>query len=167
MELNPIKMRNIGKNIVLCGGKIIAGPPDQITLVLTMNFLYILVFTLWSIFISPMFGTTFLMLLIFIFFFMLYNYLKCFLTDPGIIPRNHYLYSNKDEIYKMNNKSRKESGLILKNPGIITEEDEKTVEESKDADVNINNQKENKKKIVHMFSNSSDDPILFNTDKSK
>ena len=73
---------------------------------------------------------------------MLFNYLKCYLTEPGIIPRNNQLYQPIT-------------------PSVI--EASTNIEIKKEGEEKI---KETKKKIIYMFEASFDDPIL-EPDKSK
>lgn len=95
------RKRNIGRNITLCGGKIIAGTPDQLYLITLMVCSFLAILIIWTIFVSSLFsgllGIMFYLELV-SFFATLFYYLRCFFSDPGIIPKNYLKYIAKDNL---------------------------------------------------------------------
>jgi palmitoyltransferase ZDHHC9/14/18 len=70
---------------------------------------------------------------------MLYNFLRCYFGDPGIIPRNHYLYLPKDE--------NKTTNFDNNNNKIIHEENTLNNNASNSGTPDS----QNSKRIVYMF----------------
>jgi len=105
----PIKPHygNIGSNIVLCN-KYVIGMKDNLLLVILMFFGELAVFVAWVVF-----NNTFFPFYIYIiggipFLITEILYIMCFITEPGIIPRNHPDYikkENKDLNNDLNNNS--------------------------------------------------------------
>lgn len=79
------------------------GIKDQLGVMLMIIFLGSVLIVLWSVFILPFFlegSMIYIPILQYLFSFLVFlNYILCFLTEPGIIPRNYYLY-NTDLIDK-------------------------------------------------------------------
>ncbi len=97
---------------------------------------------------------------------MMYHFVKCYLIEPGIIPKNHPKFRPEKEEAKSD---KTQSSNQLTN--LITEQIRinKTSDETKNdslANNNLINIIPEKKKIIHMFSTSSEDPILFSSNEN-
>ncbi len=98
-SMTSINNNIIGKNIVKCEGKFIIGIKEQLPLLLSILFLGILLISIWSVFLLPFFLENNMIYIpiikYFLFLFSGYYFLKCFITEPGIIPRNYYKYTKE------------------------------------------------------------------------
>jgi len=93
----------IGKNIVKCKGKLVCGITNHLPNMISIILLGVLLIVVWGIFLFPLlieYNFIVSSALQFLFFYLtIYYLLKCFMTEPGIIPRNYKLYT-KDENFK-------------------------------------------------------------------
>lgn len=146
--------------------RIIAGPASGVNLVLTMSGLYTILLILWIVFLNSFFNIFYILFVLNVFLFMMYHYLKCYLMEPGIIPKFHPNFQpevdDKDNKMESLQNSDKLSNLATEQVR-INKTNENTNEENTS---NNNNEKlisyeKEKKKIIHMFSTTIDDPILF------
>jgi palmitoyltransferase ZDHHC9/14/18 len=86
---------------------------------------------------------------------MSYNFIRCYLGDPGIIPRNHPLYLPKEEnkLNQLNNNPEKTANKENTNNSVNSN----NTNNSNNSDGSENSSES--KKIVYMFQeNSSSDP---------
>ena len=93
---NPINYRNIGKNIVLCN-KYVLGIKENLCLFIFTFLTIVITFVSWILS-----NNYFYSIYIYIFGSILFiltqmNFLLCFFTEPGIIPRNDPNYQDKNE----------------------------------------------------------------------
>ena len=136
---------NIGSNCVLCN-KYVVGYKNGFVVVLSMLIGEFLLFSAWIVF-----NNTFFPFYIYIIggFFFLLNvifYLLSFLTEPGIIPRNHpdYTINRNDKIENNNNKNISQKNVINGNANKTKLE---STNINNNIDNNINNNKEQKPNI--------------------
>ena len=80
---------------------------------------------LWGIFISPMYNLSLLIIGIIFHTITIYNFVMCYLSDPGIIPRNHPEYK------KIKNNSKEEIKERMDSEKILIEEKNKNSEAEK------------------------------------
>jgi hypothetical protein len=195
--MDAIKIKKIGKSMLLCGGKVVAGPTDNLRLVCMMVFSYITIYFIWIIFVSGFFGCFFSFFVSAFFSILIYNYLKCYLSDPGIIPRNHNLYSKIGEKVIMKSKiitkDTKDKLVSLKSSDDLNSDNENFSKQDSDYALdymNLDNSlnkydhscssneishihetetetEVHNKKVVHMFSTTIDDPNLFGLPNDK
>lgn len=161
--------------------KIVGGNKKEFWFVVGLGILFQLIMTSWYIFITPMldyFGSVFCSakyLGMFFYFAAIYNYYVCFLTDPGIIPRNHESYIlnenfEKNEkncevelknlnFNKVQNKSS-EKNLIGNTDSESTQTEYDDIPNtSKDSGKEHLNSTPNKQ-IVYMFDQSEDKAVI-------
>ena len=95
--------KNYGNNITLsfCKKKYVIGNKLNISLLISMSFIYLFIISLWIIFLYKTISKYILLLGIILYLLLFYNYLTSFFTEPGIIPRNYKKY--------ILNKEKKES----------------------------------------------------------
>ena len=86
--------KNYGNNITLafCKKKYVIGNKFNISLLITMSFIYILIISLWILLLYKSISIYIIFLGIVLFLLLFYNYLSSFFTEPGIIPRNYKKY---------------------------------------------------------------------------
>jgi hypothetical protein len=98
-SLISINNNIIGKNIVKCDGKLICGIKEQLPLFLSIVFLGLFLIAIWSVFILPFFIEHEMIIFPIIQFtsFLIsgYYFIKCFFTEPGIIPRNYHKFTRE------------------------------------------------------------------------
>ena len=146
-QINPIynsyNYRNIGKNIVLCN-KYVFGIKENLCLFISTFIAIGLTFICWILsnnyfysFFVYIFGTI-------LFVLTQLNFLLCFFTEPGIIPRNDPNYQEKNERTEM----------ILINH--INKNNDSNLNHEKDKNLN-NNENNNKKEIEKDQIKNSDD----------
>ncbi len=161
--------RKIGKNIVCCNGSIIAGIQDQVVIVILMTLVYFITFVLWCYFIGFYFGYYMYIIGLPFYFIMLYNYLACYFVEPGIIPRYHMAHLVKSNSSVVGNeeqikvKSKSKSNSNSNNSGSDEGMKNNNLDENdiyKDNDDISNSSNNSGKKVIYMFSNVQDDPIL-------
>ena len=96
---------------ILLNRNIICGPKSQIFPVIGMCLAYILIYLSWFFFINDLFEKKFEIKSIFyvntiLFVFLIYNFIRCYVSDPGIIPKNlEGNYSKSANVNFDNNKS--------------------------------------------------------------
>ena len=92
--------KNYGNNlsITFCKKKYVIGNNLNISLVISMSFIFTLITVIWILFLYKVFYKYIFFIGVFLYFLLLYYYLKCFFTEPGIIPRNYSKYIFKKEI---------------------------------------------------------------------
>lgn len=88
-------------------------------------------------------------LVIILFFLTNYYYIRCYVSDPGIIPRSHPKFI-PDEEMKIGIELTNEKETTMTKSLTLEARDSNTWDESAN------------KRVVNMFSSSNDDPILFN-----
>jgi palmitoyltransferase ZDHHC9/14/18 len=114
----------IGKNLIVCHGRLILGVKEQLFIFISAIISALVVFILFNIFIIPYYfylGGCYFLIPIFYYisyFIGLLNYVQCFITEPGIIPRNYSKYSNDQE---ENDKYNIEQGEYVTRPRIYTQ----------------------------------------------
>ena len=86
-------------------------------------------------------------IIIILFFLTNYFYIRCYISDPGIIPRSHPKFIPDEEMKIGIELTNEKETVMTKSLTLDGREDESTV---------------NAKRVVNMFSSSNDDPILFN-----
>jgi hypothetical protein len=159
--------------------KIIAGPANQLPMIIFGGGGYFLIYVFWIIFVYPLFDKYHLGFLLYLisFFFLvsMFNFLRCYFTDPGIIPRNHpdfqverlkQMGKTNEEIEEImkrgekdkNKRSKRESQNKLKDEFDFPEEEKKDQNMEKE----LLEKENNSKRIIHMFSVSDDE---FTNDK--
>ena len=70
----------------------IIGNKFNVSLVITMSIIFTLVISLWILFLFNTISKFIIIFGIFLYFLLIYNYLKSFFTEPGIIPRSYPKY---------------------------------------------------------------------------
>ena len=124
--------KNYGNNITLsfCKKKYVIGNKFNISLLITMSFIYILIISLWILLLYKTISIYIIFLGIVLFLLLFYNYLSSFFTEPGIIPRNYKKYIlNKEKkeptidsenyLFKIiDNKTRSIIALDIEDTGI-------------------------------------------------
>lgn len=89
----------IGKNIVKCDGKLIFGIKEQLPLFFSIILLGLFLILIWSVFILPYYIIHELIIFPLIqylsFLITSYYFFKCFVTEPGIIPRNYQKFTKE------------------------------------------------------------------------
>jgi palmitoyltransferase ZDHHC9/14/18 len=103
-KLNNCSMNDkIGRNIVKCKGKLVCGITNHLPNMISLILLGVILLVVWGIFIFPLLidynFVVSCVLQFLVFYLTIYNLFKCFMTEPGIIPRNYKLYT-KDEFFK-------------------------------------------------------------------
>ncbi len=126
--------------------------------------LYSGLFILWMVFLYSFLNFYCILINFLVFLAMMYHCLRCYLADPGIIPKLHPNFQpeneEKEEIKsEITPSSEKQTNIITEQMRI-----NRTFEESKDEKCNNNDKlvtiQSEKKKVLHMFSTSIEDPIL-------
>ena len=86
--------KNYGNNITLsfCKKKYIIGNKFNISLLITMSFIYTLITSFWILLLYNTISKYILFFGVILYFLLIYNYLASFFTEPGIIPRNYSKY---------------------------------------------------------------------------
>jgi hypothetical protein len=83
----------IGKNLTACNKSLICGPLIMLPFFIGSLVLFISIVTSWVIFVGYFLRYYGLVAIVYItlavFLFQLYNFIRAFLGDPGIIPRGH------------------------------------------------------------------------------
>ena len=70
----------------------IIGNKFNVSLVITMSIIFTLIISLWILFLFNTISKFIIIFGIFLYFLLIYNYLKSFFTEPGIIPRSYPKY---------------------------------------------------------------------------
>ena len=164
--------------------KYIIGNTMNLNLVIIMTFIYTAILVLWIILLQKLYSLYIFIIGIFLYFLLLYYYLKSFFTEPGIIPRSHHKYILNANSNKSNKNSSKESDLFSfqenstksefalqnNNPTVLTtindvleeniEENEKNNKVFPDFMLADNSEVLNKKPLNNSIIISSNDSIL-------
>lgn len=106
--------KNYGNNysISIFKRKYIIGNNMNLNLVIIMTFTYTTILVLWVILLQKLYSHYIFITGIFLYFLLLYYYLKSFFTEPGIIPRSHHKYILNANSNKSNKNSSKENDLF-------------------------------------------------------
>ena len=121
-SLNQI---NIGQNIKCFNNKIICGIKEHLPMFLFIIFLSVILFSVWCFYVFPFFifnDMLYFPIVQYIsFLFGMFFYFKCFMTEPGIIPRNHYLFSQERKFFDNEKLNKSNISLtIIENETNIT-----------------------------------------------
>lgn len=124
----------------------------------------------WVIFVAPLFSSAFLYIGLLLYSLTIYYKIKCYVVEPGIIPRNHPSFQPDEKVVKV--KKTQVNDTIL---NIISGNEKPNLNllERKDSEERIHPENNSEtasnptstKRVIHMFSTSQDDPILFEGDK--
>jgi len=134
-------MGKLNNKLISLFSKIICGPRDEIFIVIGMSFSYLLFFLSWVFFINDLYTDIYKFNFLFYMFLLIliilqYNYLRCYFSDPGIIPKcleaemienNEKILNDKqkkfENVYEIlansNNNSKDINVAIDKNIGIL------------------------------------------------
>lgn len=136
--------KNYGNNlsITFCKKKYVIGNNLNISLVISMSFIFTLITVIWILFLYKIFYKNIFFIGAFLYFLLLYYYLKCFFTEPGIIPRNYSKYIFKKEI--KDNSIDSENNLFKLVDNRTKSSMTLDIEEPKINLEQINNEKKNK-----------------------
>lgn len=100
--MNPHE-KPIGNNIISCNGKLICGVKAQLPLFIMVHILGLFLFILWNVFVLPFYlfslpkgFISIPILLYFVSLTAIYHLIQCFITEPGIIPRNYFNYRKEN-----------------------------------------------------------------------
>ena len=110
------KKRNIGKNFVLFR-KYVMGPAINVFLLILLMVSLVIALIFWIYFLGNFYSKYVYIYLGIYFFFMQYYILLSYLTEPGIIPRNHPNFINPQE----NHENKNDDKNIDITPKIFTE----------------------------------------------
>ena len=99
-------------SITIFKRKYIIGNTMNLNLVIIMTFIYTAILVLWIILLQKLYSLYIFITGIFLYFLLLYYYLKSFFTEPGIIPRSHHKYILDSNSSKSIKNSSKESDLF-------------------------------------------------------
>jgi hypothetical protein len=137
-----------------------------------MVLLYLALMIGWVIFITPLFNSAFLYIGLVLYFLTTYYKIKCYVVDPGIIPRNHPSFQPDEKEVKV--KKKQVDDTIL---NIISgnEKPNANLLERKESEERINSENNTDavsnptptKRVIHMFSTSMDDPIFFESEAKR
>ena len=158
--------KNYGNNISFsfCKKKYIIGNKLNISLVINMSIIFTLITFCWVLFLYQIYPLYIFFFGIVLYCLLLFYYLKCFFTEPGIIPRNYSKYIFKKEMKEntidsennlfkiIDNKTKSNISLDIEEPSIkfeqIQEKDNKIFpdfilaesnDELKDNNMKLNN----------------------------
>lgn len=154
--------------------KIIAGPINQLRLFISMLLSFYGLLILWCIFVTPLFHPSILYIGIILHSITLYNFIRCNVSDPGIIPRHHPDYKQKKS--KCNSYEKFMDTIASNEEKNVTEINHIKNDECEKNEINIevknvnieedsiknisNDNPTTKKRIIPMFNTVEDDPIL-------
>ena len=110
------KKRNIGKNVVIFG-KYVMGPTTNMLLLILLMVSLVIALIFWIYFLGNFYSKYVYIYLCIYFYFMEYYILLSYLTEPGIIPRNHPNFINPHESHENKDEEKK----IDITPRIFTE----------------------------------------------
>ena len=138
--------KNYGNNISIkiCKKKYIIGIKLNICLVINMCLIFTFIISFWILLLYKLLSIYIFLFGIFLYCLLIYNYLKSFFTEPGIIPRNYskyilnknkndYILESDNNLFKViDNKTRSIIALNIEEPGLknfeeIHEEKEKKI----------------------------------------
>ena len=128
--------RNYGNNISFscCKKKYIIGNKLNVCLVINMSFIFTIITICWILFLYKIYSIFIFLFGIVLYCLLLYYYLKCFFTEPGIIPRNYNKYIFKKETKEnttdsennlfriIDNKTKSTISLDIEEPSIKLEQ---------------------------------------------
>ena len=128
--------KNYGNNISFscCKKKYIIGNKLNVCLVINMSFIFTIITICWILFLYKIYSIFIFLFGIVLYCLLLYYYLKCFFTEPGIIPRNYNKYIFKKETKEnttdsennlfriIDNKTKSTISLDIEEPSIKLEQ---------------------------------------------
>ena len=137
--------KNYGKNLVLnvFNNKIIVGLKRDLIVFICFLFIFIFMYV-FSMFCYKSFYNKYLLFFVsVIFFVMIYNFIMCFLIEPGIVPRNNpkFQIKSNNNYFNINNNNNQ----IFNNNKIEYEKKtiEKNINNNNNYNINNNNNKIN------------------------
>ena len=128
--------KNYGNNISFscCKKKYIIGNKLNVCLVINMSFIFTIITICWILFLYKIYSIFIFLFGIVLYCLLSYYYLKCFFTEPGIIPRNYNKYIFKKETKEnttdsennlfriIDNKTKSTISLDIEEPSIKLEQ---------------------------------------------